>query len=162
MIKLYTKKFVGSVNCLTLSVCLFSIIMTAQPIFSWSFTTPALQVSPVNGAFEFPLAQFGDGKIKHFEYKHAPNQAVRFFIVRSADGIFRAALDACEVCYRAKKGYVQDGDNVVCINCGLKFRTDKISQARGGCNPVPLKIKVQNGKILVNQNDVLSGLRYFR
>ncbi len=158
----YTKVFNNPMSCLVLFVAAFFIVITAEAVYSSSFTVPAIQVRPINGTFEFAIAQFGDGKVRHFEYKHAPNQAVRFFIVRSSDGAFRAAFDACEVCYRAKKGYVQDGNNLICINCGLKFRTDRINQATGGCNPVPLKITVQNDKILVNQTDVISGLRFFK
>lgn len=129
---------------------------------AWSFTVPATEVKPQNGAFEFPVSAFQDGKAKHFEYKHSPNQWVRFFVVKSTDGVIRAAFDACEVCYKAKKGYVQQGNDMVCINCGLKFRTDKVNEIKGGCNPSPLKRTIQGDKVIITQQDVMSGQKYFQ
>jgi uncharacterized membrane protein len=129
---------------------------------AWNFTVPATDVQPTNGIFQFPVSQFEDGKARHFTYKHAPNQWVRFFIVKSTDGQIRAAFDACEVCNRSKKGYVQQGDTMVCINCGMKFRTDKINVVTGGCNPIALKKSADGNAITITQQDVLSGSKFFQ
>lgn len=147
--------------------CLYAVavvlmIFSASAAQAWNFSVPALEVRPANGVFEFPVSAFQDGKARHFEYRHGPGQTVRFFLVRSSDGIVRAALDACDVCYRSKKGYVQQGNEMVCINCGMRFRTDKINEVRGGCNPSPLKRTVKGDKIVITQQDVLSGLKYFQ
>ena len=129
---------------------------------TWNFTVPVQQIKPVNGAFVLNAAAFDDGKARHFEYDHSPNQRVRFFVVKSVDGVIRAAFDACEVCWRAKKGYKQDGQNMICINCGLKFRTDKINEVHGGCNPAGLRRAIQGDKVVISQQDVLQGLRFFQ
>lgn len=147
------------------AVILLTIIflaLGAHSVFAWNFSVPATEVRPVNGAFEFPISSFQDGRARHFEYRHAPNQTVRFFVVRSTDGIIRAAFDACEVCYRSKKGYVQQGNDMVCINCGLKFRTDKVNEVKGGCNPSPLKRTLKENNVVITQRDVLTGLKYFQ
>ncbi|MBM4327406.1 MAG: DUF2318 domain-containing protein [Deltaproteobacteria bacterium] len=128
---------------------------------AWSFSIPAQEVRPVNGAFSFPLSAFNDGNARYFMYKHSPNEWVRFFIVKSNDGVVRAAFDACDVCYRAKKGYIQKGTNMVCVNCGLQFRTDKINEIKGGCNPAPLARKVQGDTLSITVQDALSGVKYF-
>lgn len=127
-----------------------------------NFTVPCVEVKPQNGTFQFPAASFEDGKAKHYVYKYGPNQEVRFFVVKSTDGIIRAALDACDRCFQAKKGYVQQGDSMVCINCGLKFRTDKVNVLTGGCNPHPLKRTIKDGKVVISQDDVIAGLKYFQ
>jgi uncharacterized membrane protein len=71
-------------------------------------------------------------------------------------------LDACERCFQSKKGYVQQGNDMVCINCGLKFRTDKVNVVTGGCNPHPVTRTVKDGNITVSQEEVVSGLRFFK
>ncbi len=83
-------------------------------------------------------------------------------MVKSVDGVIRAAFDACEVCWKAQKGYKQDGTHMTCINCGLKFRTDKINEVHGGCNPSGLPRAIKGGKVIISQQDVLQGLRYFQ
>lgn len=129
---------------------------------AWNFIVPAAEVKPQNGVFVFPAGAFQNGKAQYFLYKHSPSQWVRFFVVKSRDGIIRAAFDACDVCFRNKKGYVQRGNFMVCVNCGLKFRTDKVNEVRGGCNPSPLRRTMQGDRLTISQRDVLAGLRFFQ
>jgi len=152
---------------------IFPVLVTALAVWAamlsgptaalaWSFTVPAAEVQPQNGVFRFPVSAFQDGKARHFQYASSPTQRIRFFVVRSVDGVIRAAFDACDVCFRSKKGYVQQGNDMICINCGLKFRTDKVNEVSGGCNPHPLKRTVQDGNVIISQQDVLAGLKYFQ
>jgi len=60
---------------LTLAVCLVSWTCPA-----WSFTIPAQEVQPADGVFRFPVSDFADGKAKHFVYKDASDQAIRFLL----------------------------------------------------------------------------------
>jgi len=46
---------------------------------------------------------------------------IRYFAAIGADGEVHVALDACDSCYDAKKGYRQEDDNLHCINCGREF-----------------------------------------
>ncbi len=68
----------------------------------------------------FPVSLFDDGKARHFEYVDG-NRSIRYFILKSSDGVIRAAFDACDVCWPAGKGYYQEGDHMVCRNCGRRF-----------------------------------------
>lgn len=59
--------------------------------------------------------------------------------VKASDGTIRTAFNTCQVCYSSGKGYyVQDGNVLVCQNCGNRFNMDEIEVAKGGCNPVPI------------------------
>ena len=75
--------------------------------------------------------------------------------------MIRAAFDACDVCWRENKGYVQKGDVMVCKNCGRRFPSVRINEVRGGCNPAPLKREVENGTVIIRVADILEGKRYF-
>lgn len=129
---------------------------------TWNFTVPAQEVRPSSTTFQFPLAVFNDGRARHFVYKHSPSQWIRFFVVKSSDGVVRAAFDACDVCWRSKKGYAQAGNFMQCVNCGLKFRTDKINEVKGGCNPAALPRTIQGDKLVINVQDVMAGLSFFQ
>jgi uncharacterized membrane protein len=119
--------------------------------------------SPVGGTptqATFPVALFEDGKARHFQ--HVSNGFnIKFFILKSSDGIIRAAFDACDVCWRAGKGYYQEGDNMVCRNCGRRFASVLVNEVKGGCNPAPLKRNVENGKVIIQIKDILEGKQYF-
>lgn len=140
----------------------FILLTTSQFAFASNFTIPATTVQPQNGVFSFPVSEFQDGKARHFNFRVSPNQSIRFFIIKSSDGVVRAAFDACEVCYRAKKGYAQQGDFMVCLNCGMKFRSVKVNEVTGGCNPSALTRTVKDGKVIINQQDLLVGAKYFQ
>jgi uncharacterized membrane protein len=95
-------------------------------------------ITPTNGKLEIPVAGVNDGKAHHFQVKTEDGTMVTFFVLKSADGVLRAAIDACDVCYRSGLGYYQEGDKMVCKNCGQKFASNKINVIKGGCNPAPL------------------------
>ena len=109
----------------------------------------------------YPVELFADGKARHFRYKVDDATAIQYFILKSSDGVIRAAFDACDVCWRAGKGYQQSGDVMVCRNCGRKFASVKVNEVKGGCNPAPLNRKVADGKVVLQINDILSGKQYF-
>jgi hypothetical protein len=89
------------------------------------------------------------------------NNASKYFVLKSSDGIIRAAFDACDVCWPAGKGYYQEGDYMVCRNCGRKFASVLVNEVKGGCNPAPLNRRVENGKVVIDVKDILDGRQYF-
>lgn len=59
--------------------------------------------------------------------------------VKAPDGSIRTAFNTCEVCFDSGAGYyTQQGDELVCANCGNRFATDHVEIEAGGCNPWPI------------------------
>jgi uncharacterized membrane protein len=87
---------------------------------------------------------------------------VKFFMMKASDGKIRTAFDACQVCYAKKKGYHQEGDVMVCNNCGRRFPSAEIDVERGGCNPVPLESQTAGGKILFPTAALQAGVQLFQ
>ena len=59
--------------------------------------------------------------------------------VKASDGSIRTAFNTCQVCFDSGRGYYkQQGDVVICQNCGNRFKLDQIEKIKGGCNPVPI------------------------
>lgn len=133
-------------------------------IFSGNGNQPAPILSqPAAGAGEdvrIPLSQIS-GQAKFYEYPLPDNSKISFFVLKSPDGVYRAAFDACVVCYHAKKGYRQEGDMMVCNNCGQSFQANRINQARGGCNPAPLERTVDGDSLLIRASDIQQGATLF-
>jgi uncharacterized membrane protein len=111
-------------------------------------------VTPVNGQIEIPVAGISDGKAHHYQVQAEDGTMVDFFVLKIADGILRAAIDSCDVCFRSGLGYYQEGDNMVCKNCGQKFASNKINIIKGGCNPAPLDRTVAGDKLVINMRDI--------
>lgn len=108
----------------------------------------------------YPVALFDDGQARHFVHV-ADDIAIRYFILKSADGVVRAAFDACDVCWPAGKGYAQEGDVMVCRNCGRRFASVRINEVKGGCNPAPLKRSIEGDRLVLRVEDIFEGAPYF-
>jgi uncharacterized membrane protein len=113
-----------------------------------------------NSRYIFDARVFDDGVARHFQHRTG-DIVINYFVLKSSDGIIRAAYDACDVCWREGKGYYQDGDDMVCRNCGRKFPSVLVNEVKGGCNPAPLKRQVTNGKVVISIKDILQGRQYF-
>ncbi|ACL76067.1 DUF2318 domain-containing protein [Ruminiclostridium cellulolyticum] len=65
--------------------------------------------------------------------------------VKASDGTIRTAFNTCQVCNGSPRAYYkQEGEVIVCQNCGNRFSTDMIEQQRGGCNPIPIYSENRN------------------
>ena len=125
-------------------------------------TPVAASLSPQNVASQvsLPATLFDDGKARHFQHVIGEFN-IKYFVLKSSDGIIRAAFDACDVCWPAGKGYYQEGDYMVCRNCGRKFASVLVNEVKGGCNPAPLNRRVENGNVIIEVKDILDGRQYF-
>jgi uncharacterized membrane protein len=127
------------------------------------------QTAPVAGSFisennasqvTLPASLFQDAKARYFQHV-AGEFNIKYFVLKSSDGIIRAAFDACDVCWPAGKGYYQEGDYMVCRNCGRRFASVLVNEVKGGCNPAPLNRRIENGKVVIEIRDILDGRQYF-
>ena len=126
-------------------------------------TSPvAASVASENTASQvsLPATLFDDGQARHFEHVSGDFK-IKYFFLKSSDGVIRAAFDACDVCWPAGKGYYQDGDVMVCRNCGRRFASVLVNEVKGGCNPAPLNRSLENGKLIIQIKDILEGRQYF-
>ena len=87
---------------------------------------------------------------KFYPYK-ADGVKMEVIAVKAYDGTIRTALNTCQVCFDSGRGYyTQEGDELVCNNCGNRFRIDKIEKVKYGCNPIPIfkENKTDDGKYI--------------
>lgn len=79
--------------------------------------------------------------------------------VKAPDGTIRTAFNTCQVCYSSGKGYYkQEGDKLVCQNCGNTFGMGDVQVTKGGCNPVPIsdEFKTVDDKNITISKDTLA------
>jgi high-affinity iron transporter len=113
---------------------------------------PAKLLDPVNGQVSVPLSELTDSSL-HFYTAEVNGTTIRFMIVHQTNGNYAVALDACQICGRV--GYRQEGQNVICRNCGAEIYIPSIGE-RGGCNPIPVKATVTGGEVIVDLSALAS------
>lgn len=119
------------------------------------------QVDATDGKVRIPVKQVDDGKAHFFTFREDGTD-INFFLVKSDDGVIRAAFDTCDVCYKEKKGYRKEGNLMVCNNCEQTFPTERINVVKGGCNPAPLVRVVGSDHVLIAASDLKKGAWYFQ
>ncbi|MGE4441057.1 MAG: Fe-S-containing protein [Desulfomicrobium sp.] len=119
------------------------------------------RLTPENGQVRISLSRISDGKAHHFSFEDQGVE-LKFFVLKSSDGVIRAAFDACDVCFREKKGYSQDKDFMVCNNCGMRFHSSRINEVEGGCNPSPLARGIDGDELVIATSDLIAGKRFFK
>lgn len=78
------------------------------------------------------------GQVKYYPFE-VDGQKMQVMAVKTEDGKVRTAFDTCQVCNGSPRAYYeQDGDVVVCQNCGNRFTMSMIEEQKGGCNPIPI------------------------
>ena len=136
--------------------------LLAGAVSVFAFSLGKYEKVKVNGGtVTLPVAKLADGKARFYKFEDGGKE-IAFFAVKSADGSIKTAFDACDACYKSKKGYEQQGDKMNCKNCNQKFAINRLGpNATGGCNPGYLP-HVQNGGALSIKASVLKdGARYF-
>jgi uncharacterized membrane protein len=120
----------------------------------------AVAVNDEGGVVRIPLASVEDGNA-HFFTLTSGGKKISFFAMRAPDGSIHTAFDACVSCNHAKLGYRQEGDFVVCNNCGMGFKPTDIGLVTGGCNPIPVNKSVDGQMLILKTKDLEAGAQYF-
>lgn len=84
---------------------------------------------------------------------------IKFFAVKASNGDIKTAFDACDVC-GGKKGYRQEGGDMVCNNCGRHFKIDQLGEKNingGGCWPGYLSNTIEGDFIVIKKSDLENG-----
>lgn len=142
-----------------LSVAFFGVLFTADGQ-AFSIFGQHESVSAVDNEVRIPVKDIDDGNAHYYVYE-SEGAEIKFFVIKSSDGVVRAAFDACDVCFPAKKGYTQDGEFMICNNCGRKFHASQINVVEGGCNPAPLHREMVGENLVIKLEDILPGARFF-
>ncbi len=98
-----------------------------------------------------PLEQIADGHLHRFTWTSEKGKKVRFIVVQKKGNNFGVGFDACEVC--GNVGYYERGDEVVCNRCDVVMNRNTIG-LKGGCNPIPLYSKIEDGGLKVYTEDL--------
>ena len=136
------------------------ILALSGMLVSLSATQGAAAANPA-AEIVYPVKDFQNGDARFYSYPAGDGVTIKYFVLKSSDGMIRAAFDACAVCFQAGKGYTQKGDFMVCNNCGRRFASIRVNEVTGGCNPVSLTREIKGDKVILQVNDILEGKKYF-
>ena len=110
-----------------------------------------------------PLSEISE-EAKWYDYDSSET-TIRYFAVMANDGTVKTAFDGCDVCFRSKKGYRQEGDVMVCNNCGNRYPITGLgteNKAGGGCWPGYLPSRIEGEDLVIKVSDLKKGEYRFK
>lgn len=144
-------------------VCIVLSIVTVTALKAHATAGPQLSPSEEcevrDGNVYVALSQVEDGHLHRFTYeteagmdmgndkKTTGGVGVRFIVIKKPNSsAYGVGLDACEIC--GQTGYYERDGQVVCKLCDVVMNINTIG-FKGGCNPIPVDYKVEDGYIIL-------------
>ncbi len=110
----------------------------------------------IDGALTLEASIFDNNLAHYYHTKLSSGKTVYFFVVKDSGGVYRAAANACQVCFEDRRGFSQQGNFMVCNACKNKYPLEKIATEKGGCNPGPINpnLVVREGSITIKESEL--------
>ncbi len=129
--------------CATVALFLFFSLLGAACTSQQKYASPTV----VGSAVVIEVSSLQPETPRFFTYQYN-DKNINFFVLRMDTGV-QSYLDACASCYPHKRGYRCEDGSVVCRACGLKFSVYQLEKGLGGCYPIKLEGKLENGRYLI-------------
>lgn len=133
------------------------IIHTSMQEWQKPTDSPIVKLKPTNAMMiTLPMQEFVRHHVVLFLYPTA-TKTVRFFVIK--EGLreqtqYRAVADACELCFTKKQGFDYAEKYFICRDCSMKFHSERVGIASGGCNPILIPIIYTEGRLEISKEDL--------
>jgi len=115
-----------------------------------------------SGQVVIDVADLAKQDVRFYRFLNRGNQEVKFLVGRDRFGVIQVGFDASETHSILGRGFRHQGDWLVDNKCDSAVRLEKVNAGGGGCRPVPLAHRVDGDHLILAEQDILKGWRYFR
>lgn len=165
--RLASARYLGAKRLLIVTLSTALVIFVGQGYWDRVASQPPRlsEATPVtiaaDGLVHIPLEKVRDGQLHRFVWIADDGHAVRFFVINRYPDKLRLGVvfDACLLC--GDQGYVMEGNQVICVACGVHIFIPSIGKA-GGCNPVPIDgWRNDEHELTLSKASLEAGINYF-
>lgn len=115
-----------------------------------------------DGNVRIDVGDLDKGDLRFYRFLNPGNQEVKLFVGRDGSGEIQVGFDASEICFKYKRGFDYADGWLTCRKCDKSFHLKDVNENRGGCAPVAVRHRVEGDQLIIAENAVLEGWRYFR
>ncbi|MCG6551239.1 MAG: DUF2318 domain-containing protein [Candidatus Magnetominusculus sp. LBB02] len=105
------------------------------------------------------IASLQDKTPVFYSYADGARQ-IRFFVVK-VNGRVSSYFDVCNTCKEHNRGYRADKEFIECRNCQIQIAYEDLNTGVGGCYPIPLQGREENGAYSISRADIAAGRQLF-
>jgi len=149
-------------HAIALVIAVLAVVLGADRLISGNSNDYTRVRPDAQGQVVLDVSSLGPNQVRFYRFLNSGSQEVRFFVGRDERGQLLAAFDASENDFKMNRGFhVQDGW-VVNNKCSTSFHLSEVNLQPSGCAPVPVRFAAQGDRVVLTENDLLGGWRYFR
>lgn len=115
-----------------------------------------------SGQVVLDVSDLEPGAVRFYRFLNWGNQEVRFLVGRDGGGELQVAFDASETHSKLQRGFRHEGEWLVDNKCDSAVRLESVNEGGRGCRPVPLAHRLVGDRLVLTEDDILRGWRYFR
>jgi uncharacterized membrane protein len=150
------------VHAVALVVAVFAVVLGAQQLL-YGNPNRFLRVGPdAQGRVVLETRDLAPLEVRFYRFLNAGNQEVRFFVGRDEGGTLFAAFDASDNDFKLDRGFHAADGWIVNNKCTTSFRLSEIKSHPSGCAPVPIAFASEGDRVVIREDALLEGWRYFR
>lgn len=150
------------IHGILLVLVLMASILAAERFLS-AGRAGTTRVGPdAEGRVAIDVKDLAPSSVRFYRFLNAGNQEVRFLVGRDPAGALVVAFDASENDFKRKRGFRHEGEWLVNNKCDTATRLVEVNAGKSGCAPAPLAYRVEGDRVVLTEDDILGGWRFFR
>ena len=135
------------------TLIIFCVVCIVVMTVIYSIANQEVELSPIeecaveNDEMVIPFELVDDGHLHRFGYETENGTVIRVIVIQKPNSsAYGIGLDACDIC--GETGYYEKDGQVVCNLCDVVMNINTIG-FKGGCNPIVIDYRIENGRILI-------------
>jgi uncharacterized membrane protein len=150
------------VHAIALVAAVFALVLGAEQLF-YGNPNRFTRVGPdAQGQVALDVGGIAPAEVRFYRFLNPGNQEVRFFVGRDETGTLFAAFDASDNDFKLDRGFHAADGWIVNNKCTSSFRLSEINEHPSGCAPVPIAFASDGSRVVIREDELLKGWRYFR
>ncbi len=101
-------------------------------------------------------------QVRFYRFLNSGNQEVRFLVGRDENDTIQVGFDAGETHVKLGRGFSYQDGWIIDNKCETTTRLSTLNEGGRGCRPVPIEHRVEGDELIITEEDMLRGWRYFR
>lgn len=153
---------VRPVHAILLVVAVFAVVLGAEQLISGNSNRFTRVRPDAQGNVVVEVADLKPAEVRFYRFLNSGNQEVRFMVGRDQNGALLAAFDASDNDFKMDRGFHAADGWIVNNKCTTSFRLSEVNAHPSGCAPVPVAFRADGERMILAENALLEGWRYFR
>ena len=152
------------ITALLILAAFVAVVLAADQLTRGGFGGPSYErVGPgSDGLVRLDVSDLERLEVRFYRFLNSGNQEVEFLVGRDREGVVQVGFNANESHYKLHRGFSYQDGWIVDNKCETTVRLSAINRGGAGCKPAAIKHSIEGDELIITEEVMLRGWRYFR